>query len=511
MRAKSIMLLLLIMVAAVAWGFESAYCSPVLIKLKLANESDYQKANQLGVSVYHKFPEEATGSVLVIAEFEKSNLNALHSSGLTYEIVDEQPWSESYYMISESKRTERVGLSEYGKVLVSSEKFYFMKISDENARRLAEKGYHIAKVFQHPLPLKYEPPVTIPKYYHHYPSIDSVISLISQDSLYAWDLRLQNFRTRYSYIDSIIRARDWLYNKFVSFGIDSLWLHHYNYDSDQWNVVATVVGTARPDKVIVVGGHYDSVVYGSGTNPYTWAPGADDNGTGTVATLEMARIIAKNPLPVTVMFVPFAQEEQGLIGSDYFAAYLQSLGTDLPLMINTDMIAHSIDAHTAVVIYAASSAMGYVDIMSNMALTYTNLNPSYGGQSSGSDHYSFYQHGYKAVYAEEGDFFYGGWHKNTDIVDSLNFPYMKEVTKMCLATLITVAKSAGYIIGDPTWDGVIDLRDVVYVINYVIRGGSSPNPLATGDVNCDGYVTVDDIVFLINYIYRGGPAPPRSC
>jgi Zn-dependent M28 family amino/carboxypeptidase len=262
---------------------------------------------------------------------------------------------------------------------------------------------------------------------------------------------------------------------------------------------------------MVVGGHYDSVVYGSGTNPYTWAPGADDNATGTVATLEMARIIAQNPLPVTVMFVPFAQEEQGLVGSDYFASYLAGISTDLPLMINADMIAHSVDADPDVAIYAHSSAMSFVNIMIDMADTYTTLNPYYAGSSSGSDHYSFYQNGFDAVFASEGDFFTYGWHKNYDVVDSLNFPYMKQVTRMCLATLISVARSVGYKIGDPTMNGEIDIADVLYLINYLYKAGPSPDPLQTGDVTCNGQVNIDDVIFLINYLYKNGSAPPGSC
>jgi hypothetical protein len=233
----------------------------------------------------------------------------------------------------------------------------------------------------------------------------------------------------------ILKVRDWLYEKFISFGIDSVWLHHYHDDSDQWNVVATVVGTAKPDKVIVVGGHYDSIVRGTGTDPLVWAPGADDNATGTAATLEMARIIALNPLPVTVMFVPFAQEEQGLIGSDYFAEYLNNNNTDVELMINSDMIAHSVDPDPDVIIYADPSAMEFVNIMIQMAKAYTYLDPSYKGAAATSDHHSFYEWGYDAVFAHEGDFFSFGWHKNYDVVDSLNFPYMKEVVKMCLGTL----------------------------------------------------------------------------
>jgi len=512
MRARRVILFLLVVAVVMIWGFATAYGSPVLIKLKLTGEADYQKATQFNVAVYHKFSEEFAGGDLVIAEFEKSNLSALEAAGLIYELIDEEPWTESYYLISESKRTEKVNLSKYGQVLVSTKNAHFMKISDKDARSLAEKGYYIVKIFRHPLPLKYKPEATkLPKSYPYYPDIDSLLSLISQDSLYAWDLRLQNFQTRYSYSDSVLKARDWLYDKMISFGIDSVWLHHYYYDSNQWNVVATVVGTAEPDKVIVVGGHYDSVVYGGGTNPYVWAPGADDNGTGTAATLEMARIIAENPLPVTVMFVPFAQEEQGLIGSDHFAEYLYNENTDLHFMINSDMIAHSVDANPDVVIYAHSSAMDFVNTMIEMANTYTYLNPSYGGNSSGSDHYSFYQWGYDAVFAHEGDFHYYGWHTNYDVVDSLNFPYMKEVVKMCLATLVTVARSFGYTVGDPTMDGVIDMADVLFLINYLYKGGPAPDPPETGDVTCDGEVNIEDVIFLINYLYRGGPAPPASC
>lgn len=512
MRASRTVLFLIVVAVIFTWGFASAHGSPVLIKLKLTEEADYKKANQLNVSVYHKLSEKFEEGNLVIAEFEKSDLSALVDAGLSYEIVDEEPWTESYYLVSESPATEKIGLAEYGQVLVSGQKAHFMKISRENARRVAAKGYYIVKVFRHPIPLKYKAETEVlPKSHSYLPDIDYYLSLISQDSLYLWTLRLQNFQTRYSYSDSILRARDWLYNKFAGFGIDSLWLHHYYDDSNQWNVVATVVGTAKPDKVIVVGGHYDSVVYGSGTNPYVWAPGADDNGTGTVATLEMARIVSENPLPVTVIFVPFAQEEQGLVGSYYFAEWLYNHYVDVHFVINSDMIAHSVDSYEDVTIYAASSAMEFVNVMMDMTNTYTYLHPSYGGQSSGSDHYSFYQWGYDAVFAHEGDFFYNGWHKNYDVVDSLDFPYFNEVVRMCLASLVTVARDIGYKMGDLTWDGTIDLVDVLYLINYLYRNGPAPDPLEIGDVTCGGEITLDDVIFLINYLYKGGPAPPDSC
>jgi len=61
--------------------------------------------------------------------------------------------------------------------------------------------------------------------------------------------------------------------------------------------------------------------------------------------------------------------------------------------------------------------------------------------------------------------------------------------------------------GDASGDGVIDPADVVYLINYLFRNGTAPDPLATGDANCDGLVDPADVVFLINYLFRNGDPP----
>jgi len=61
--------------------------------------------------------------------------------------------------------------------------------------------------------------------------------------------------------------------------------------------------------------------------------------------------------------------------------------------------------------------------------------------------------------------------------------------------------------GDANGDGIIELGDIVYLINYVFREGIEPCPMEVGDANCDGIVELGDIVYLINYVYRGGPPP----
>jgi len=63
--------------------------------------------------------------------------------------------------------------------------------------------------------------------------------------------------------------------------------------------------------------------------------------------------------------------------------------------------------------------------------------------------------------------------------------------------------------GDANEDQVIDLGDVVYLINYLFKGGPPPVPcLEAGDANCDGFVDLGDVVSLVNYLFKGGPPPP---
>lgn len=104
------------------------------------------------------------------------------------------------------------------------------------------------------------------------------------------------------------------------------------------NVIAEVRGTSKPAEVILVGAHFDAVPL---------APGADDNGTGTAALLEIARIL-KNASPQrTIRFAFFTLEEAGLVGSTKYAADLreaiQSGKEKIVGMISMDMLGYYSD------------------------------------------------------------------------------------------------------------------------------------------------------------------------
>ena len=74
-----------------------------------------------------------------------------------------------------------------------------------------------------------------------------------------------------------------------------------------------------------------------------------------------------------------------------------------------------------------------------------------------------------------------------------------------------ISRAGVFIRGDVNTDGVIELGDVVYLINYLFKGGPPPDPLWTGDVNCDGVIDIGDVVYLINYLFKGGPPPCDHC
>lgn len=61
--------------------------------------------------------------------------------------------------------------------------------------------------------------------------------------------------------------------------------------------------------------------------------------------------------------------------------------------------------------------------------------------------------------------------------------------------------------GDANGDGKLSVADVVFLINYLFKGGTAPNPLWTGDANCDVNVRIADVVYLINYLFKSGSPP----
>lgn len=68
-----------------------------------------------------------------------------------------------------------------------------------------------------------------------------------------------------------------------------------------------------------------------------------------------------------------------------------------------------------------------------------------------------------------------------------------------------------YLCGDADGNGVVNLTDVVYLVNYIFVDGPAPNPIEAGNVNCDNKTNITDAVYLINYVFFDGPTPCAAC
>ena len=103
------------------------------------------------------------------------------------------------------------------------------------------------------------------------------------------------------------------------------------------NVVATLKGTAVPERVIVVSGHYDSRA-SDVMDAISDAPGANDDASGSAAVLAMACAFAPHRFPATLVFMNVAAEEQGLLGAEHFAQQARIDKRNIIAMVTNDII-----------------------------------------------------------------------------------------------------------------------------------------------------------------------------
>jgi hypothetical protein len=241
---------------------------------------------------------------------------------------------------------------------------------------------------------------------------DENAAQVSDSTLSAYMNRLVDFRTRFSCTDSNTAASRWIHDTFRGFGFtdvsyDSFPMGHTLYPCTwQWNVVAVKPGTLYPERYVLIGGHYDSVTYFSECGPDTLAPGADDNATGTAATLEVARLLAGEETDLTLIFVAFGAEEAytppdlWMIGSEHFAEEAYGEGMDFRLVVNMDVVGFRPDSAMDVRIAEGSETDAYSEILAEMAERYTPLIP-HVEVGFGSDEIPFHDRGYSTIFVAE--------------------------------------------------------------------------------------------------------------
>lgn len=188
--------------------------------------------------------------------------------------------------------------------------------------------------------------------------------------------------------------------------------------------VGAFVGPADAKEVVVLGAHYDHLGYGgadslSGTDQPLIHNGADDNASGTAAILEVARDLSAHPegLRRRVLFLWFAGEESGLLGSNHFVKHAPFELKSVKAMLNLDMVGRMQGGKLHVM---GTKTAPEWDALVQKVVHDRGLLGRFGGDGYGpSDHTSFYAEGVPVLFLFTGA--HSDYHKPSDDADRINY------------------------------------------------------------------------------------------
>ncbi len=260
------------------------------------------------------------------------------------------------------------------------------------------------------------------------------------------------------------------------------------------NVFAIQRGTTRPNDVVIITGHIDSRV-SDGMNATADAPGANDDGSGTAAAIEAARVLSRFKFPGTIVYAALSGEEQGLHGGKIMADHAKAQGWNVVANLNNDIIGNSCgsdgvcDAKAVRVFSEGPRWQGreqlagsirsrggendspsrnlsrFLDSLAdqvNLGLDVRQIwrNDRFG---RGGDHTEFLDAGYPAVRFSVAVENYNHQHQDLrvengvefgDTIDKMDFPYLTKVVRLNVAALAALASAPPP--PEPTVEGAVE-------------------------------------------------------
>jgi len=277
------------------------------------------------------------------------------------------------------------------------------------------------------------------------------------------------------------------------------------------NAVAIQRGSERPNDVVIITGHIDSRVTDI-MNADAEEPGANDDGSGTAAVLEAARVLSKHKFPGTIVYAALSGEEQGLLGGEILADYAKAQGWNVITNLNNDIIGNSCGSDGVcndkqVRIFSEGPRwQGHEELASQIRSfggendspsrnisrfldALAERNPSLGIDvmqvwrndrfGRGGDHTEFLNAGLPAVRFSVAVENYNQQHQDLrtekgveygDTIDKMDFPYLARVTKLNVAALAWLASAPPP--PGPTVEGAVSTDTTVTWEGDSIRPGS---------------------------------------
>ncbi len=309
------------------------------------------------------------------------------------------------------------------------------------------------------------------------PRIHDILQEISPECLHEYLARLTSFETRHTLTANSPRADDpdWGIKAARTYILETMRSFSSRlqvaldcYDLEPWgritepvelcNVIAVLPG--RSERRIYVSGHYDTVAR-TPEGRFDWsryehpAPGANDDGSGTVLTMELARVLAQSGLEfdATLVFAAFAGEEEGLVGATLHAEKARAEGWRIDAVFNNDIIGNSeggngiVDSRTVRVFSEGpmdSPSRQLARYIRRHAAVYTpghevRLIAREDRFGRGGDHTAFNQRGYAGVRFSESRENYSRQHTAADTLGGVDFDYLARNARVNAAAVASLA------------------------------------------------------------------------
>ena len=283
------------------------------------------------------------------------------------------------------------------------------------------------------------------------PMIRQLMDQVSKDSLEATINHLQSYPTRSWNSQMVYQVENWLYEKYRGMGIDTVFLHDFLFIQHDtlWgtsdNVIAIQRGQVYPDEYVVCGAHYDSFNKTPGHPDSLYAPGADDNASGSAGIIETARLLSRCTFERSIIYCAWAAEEVNLRGSAAFAQECNENGVDIVGYFNLDMIGYLEEGLpmevNLIYVNRDSTLANYIYNFSDVYYPDMPIKQSWMAHGD-SDFSSFNRNQYAAVHIFERTRNYSPFiHTTSDVlgVSVNNMDQAKRYTELNLGLVATLA------------------------------------------------------------------------
>ncbi|KAI9279107.1 hypothetical protein BY458DRAFT_488077 [Sporodiniella umbellata] len=218
----------------------------------------------------------------------------------------------------------------------------------------------------------------------------------------------------------------------------------FDHSWGQSSIIARIEGSnaALKDEIVILGAHQDSINQNSPMNGR--APGADDDGSGTVSILEAFRSLVQNGFKPerSVEFHWYSGEEGGLLGSQAISSKYQSQGKKVVGMLQNDMTGYIGRSKEVIGIVTDHVDNKLTNFLKNLVDTYASI--PYVETECGyacSDHASWLKYGYPSAFAIESTFEDSNpkIHSANDVIEGLSFDHMKEFSKLAVGFAVELS------------------------------------------------------------------------